>query len=79
MRTINESTRFRRDFRREKRGIHARYLDRLLEEMLCAAISFSSTAKSVITCSSSPASARTASSASSVAATGCALSVDEMR
>jgi mRNA interferase YafQ len=34
MRTINESTRFRRDFRREKRGIHARYLDRLLEETL---------------------------------------------
>ena len=32
MRTIEETTRFRRDFRREKRGIHARYLDRLLEE-----------------------------------------------
>jgi hypothetical protein len=29
MRTINESTRFRRDFRREKRGIHARWVARL--------------------------------------------------
>ena len=34
MRTINESTRFRRDYGRERRGIHARHLDRLLEEAL---------------------------------------------
>ena len=31
MRTIEETSRFRRDFKREKRGIHSGYLDRLLE------------------------------------------------
>jgi len=31
MRTIEETSRFRRDFRREKRGIHSSYLDHLLE------------------------------------------------
>jgi len=31
MRTIEETSRFRRDFRREKRGVHSGYLDRLLE------------------------------------------------
>jgi mRNA interferase YafQ len=31
MRRIEETSRFRRDFRREKRGIHSGYLDRLLE------------------------------------------------
>jgi mRNA interferase YafQ len=31
MRTIEETTRFRRDYRREKKGIHGRYLGRLLE------------------------------------------------
>jgi mRNA interferase YafQ len=34
MRTIEETTRFRRDYKREKKGVHGRSLDRLLESVV---------------------------------------------